>query len=69
MIFRKEFMGNSLNLSGVLTKVREEMLKRGYHPKKLELGNIFTSSSSYTPWQTLEQQIEILKAKGCKCNV
>lgn len=65
----KEFMGSSFKLAVVLTKVREEMLNRGYHPKELELGNVFTSNSSYTPWQTLEEQIEVLKSKGCNCKI
>lgn len=65
----KEFMGYSLDLSRVLVKVREEMLKRGYHPKELELGNVFTSGDSYTPWQTLEEQIKVLQSKHCPCKL
>ena len=46
------------------------MLKRGYNPKELPiLGEGLGRDKFEKPWQTLEQQIEILKAKGCKCNV
>lgn len=48
-----------------LKKVREEMLRRGYHPKDLPVYNF--SPLSPTPWQTLEEQIAILKAKNCDC--
>lgn len=68
----KEFDGNSLELFARLTLIRDEMLRRGYHPKDLpEIpeDHIFTSKQFYIPWQTLEEQIEVLKKKGCECRV
>lgn len=65
----KEFMGNSILLIDRLQKVRAEMIKRGYHPKQLEFPSIVTSSSTYTPWQTLEEQIEVLQSKHCPCKL
>lgn len=65
----KEFMGNSLILAGILTEVREEMVRRHYHPKEFQRGNVFTSSNTYKPWQTLDQQIEVLKNKHCDCKL
>lgn len=67
----KEFYNYNGNLYERLQKVRDEMIKRGYHPKEMpEMYSpmIFTSHNE-SEWQTLEQQVEILKAKGCKCKV
>lgn len=59
-----------------LSKVRGEMVKRGYNPKELpELwGSGYTSIQELTwykenQWQTLEEQTEVLKNKGCNCLV
>ena len=56
-----------------LYKVREEMIARGYHPKELPVWQEFGNGIFYVPieepWQTLDEQIEILKAKGCKCKI
>lgn len=69
----KEFENYPGRLLYRLSQVREEMLKRGYHPKELPkikwIGFEVTYTPVETPWQTLEEQIEILKAKNCKCNV
>lgn len=65
----KEFMGDSYRLVQRLYLVRQEMLKRGYHPKELVHSNIFTSSNNYQPWQTLNEQIQVLKSKHCQCQV
>lgn len=65
----KEFENDTIELIRRLCLVREEMLSRGYNPKELKLDNIFTSSEVFKPWQTLEEQIEIIKKKGCKCKI
>lgn len=66
----KEFMNHDYKLYNRLYQVREEMLKRGYYPKPLP--NIIvwnTPRPRYTPWQSLQKQTEILRAKGCQCQV
>lgn len=46
------------------------MLRRGYHPKEIPDYSVsLTFSSEYKPWQTLDEQIEVLKQKGCKCQI
>ena len=64
----KEFTEAPSKLWVRLFKVRKEMLKRGYHPKELPI-KYFNFTEVVFEWQTLEQQIEILKAKKCKCNI
>lgn len=70
----QEFVNNLDRLWLILQKVRQEMLKRNYKPKQLpELEDITSFmeqfNCKYTPWQTLEEQIEVIKNKGCKCAV
>ena len=43
------------------------MLSRGYNPK--DLPDAQMKFGVVKEWQTLEQQVEILKAKGCKCKL
>jgi len=53
-----------------LNKVRNEMLRRGYHPKELPNPQYYKIVYSNLPpkeWQTLEEQLEVLKSKKCKC--
>lgn len=64
----KEFEGRPWALWVRLRKVREEMVKRGYKPKSLPLINGMSGPSNQL-WQTLEEQIEVLKSKKCRCNV
>jgi len=53
-----------------LEKVRNEMLKRGYHPKRMPTSPaVGIWWMQHKNWQKLKQQIEILKGKGCKCKV
>lgn len=65
----KEFEHNAVGLWNRLVSVREEMLKRGYHPKPMPE----TAPKEYKPiiysWQTLDEQIKVLKTKNCKCKV
>lgn len=67
----KEFQDAPLYLLDRMLKVREEMLKRGYHPKELVSFefNPKRESEIVKVWQTLEEQIEVLKQKGCKCDI
>lgn len=64
----KEFENAAGCLWERLHFIREEMLRRGYHPKELP-AFVDCASHDQKEWQTLEQQIEILKTKGCKCHV
>jgi hypothetical protein len=53
--------------------IREEMLKRGYHPKELPPRPADTTFESIE-WQPLNLQIERLKEKrstikSCKCKI
>ena len=63
-----EFEQNVLELKNRLHAVRQEMLARGYHPKALPDGKM-GCDGKVKEWQTLEEQIEVLKGKGCKCNI
>lgn len=65
---RKEFEDAPFSLWLILQQVREEMIKRSYHPKPMPELECFTNGFT-KPWQSLEKQIEVLKAKGCKCKV
>jgi hypothetical protein len=68
----QEFIDAPYELWRRLGLVREEMLKRKYHPKDMPKKPYPLSVPEYEPikeWQTLEEQIEILKAKGCKCDL
>lgn len=67
----KEFINAPYELMYRLFLVREEMIKRGYHPKEVKgvcslagINNDVTSE-----WQSLDEQITILKAKGCQCSI
>lgn len=62
-----------------LHAVRNEMLKRGYHPKEMPRvitcenwpydENFNLNNHPYQEWQTLEEQLAWLKTKGCKCQI
>lgn len=65
----QEFVDAPKNLHIRLFLVREEMFKRGYHPKELPFLYQGDSTEEIKPWQTLDEQIAILKLKGCKCKV
>ncbi len=66
----KEFEYSPSALWLRLMAVRNEMVSRGYHPKELpELKDRDAEVPQPIPWQSLEQQIEVLKSKGCKCQI
>jgi len=76
----KQYEFDILGLLWMLCRIRQERLRRGYKAKE-----IFDSEEKWEaywklrtdqagwgfeqPWQTLEQQIEILKNKNCGCKV
>lgn len=72
----KEFESCLPALMNRLYKVRKEMLVRGYHPKELPfkydktwLAGVIVQNQLIKPWQTLDEQIAVLKQKGCTCKV
>lgn len=66
----KEFKNAPEKLLIRLHKVRNEMLNRGYEPKMIDGYSLSKSlNETIEEWQPLEQQIEILKSKKCKCNL
>ena len=75
----REFLQAKAHLWVVLKQLREEMIKRGYHPKSMPRKPYynmtfirFCREEDYRnkyQWQSLEKQIEIIKAKGCQCKV
>lgn len=72
----KEFEYSLAYLYDRLQKVRCEMILRGYQPKEMpnttynypEL-KVMTGLKKPKKWQTLKQQIQILKSKKCRCKV
>ena len=83
----QEFIGKPEQLWLRLHEVRQEMLRRGYHPKPLPIINspilngidldsdeysivgLINSHHEIQDWQTLEEQIEVIRSKKCKCNI
>jgi len=51
----------------ILYLVRKEMLSRGFNPMKMKKRVCY--GGNVEEWQTLEEQIEILKSKKCKCKI
>jgi hypothetical protein len=67
-----EFRGCPNLLVLRLQAVRQEMLKRGYHPKEapvLDSSLLEQEALHYREWQTLDEQIAWIKTKGCQCQV
>ena len=70
----KEFEKCPMHLIERLAYVREEMLSRGYKPKPMpdfkgEMFDWLDEEKFYKPWQTLEEQIEVLRNKKCDCQL
>lgn len=67
----QEFVNDIPALWSRLYLVRKEMLKRGYHPKEMPIfvSNDHIRSLSVALWQTLDEQIAIIKSKKCKCKI
>jgi uncharacterized protein (TIGR02328 family) len=66
----KEFLDHPQTLWRRLYAIKQEMKKRGYHPKELPKVHFnFSFNNKLVEWQSLDEQISILKAKGCNCQV
>lgn len=65
----KEFENASISLWFRLKRIQEEMFDRGYHPKEMPKLSLARGIENPKEWQTYNEQVEILKAKGCKCKV
>ena len=68
----KEFANAPQALWNRLFILRQEMLNRGYNPKELPFTPNEITDFKYSDieeWQTLDEQIAVLKTKGCKCNI
>ena len=71
----KEFKEAPLALYERLQLVRDEMLKRGYNPINLTTPNLYVKQAlglhkeKIRQWQTLEEQIAVLKSKHCACKL
>jgi len=76
----KQYEHDILALLWILCYVRQVMLAREYHPKeildsdekweayiKLRMEQMYKRLE--IPWQTLEEQTEILRNKNCDCEV
>lgn len=63
----KEFEMAPAKLYERLNLIRSEMLRRGYNPKPLPQPS--SQNGPVNHWQSLKQQLEILKAKGCSCQL
>lgn len=69
-----EWEDDLCGLWGTLYDIRKEMLQRGYKPKKLPeirhaCKNNLCRYDINKEWQTLEEQVEVLRGKGCKCDL
>lgn len=53
----------------VLEATREEMISRGWRPKPLPSYPQVNNPEVYREWQSVDEQIERLKRKGCDCDV
>lgn len=65
----KEWLHAPLALWNYLRLVRREMLERGYNPKPMPPKPPYTPSEYRKEWQTREEQIDVLKTKGCDCKI
>jgi hypothetical protein len=68
----QEFINAPYALWQRLGIIREEMLKRNYKPKELPNCPLLYTTPEFekiNEWETLDQQIAKLKAKGCKCKI
>lgn len=56
-------------LLSVLELTRAEMINRGYNPKPIPNYPQVDNPEDYREWQSLKEQIKLLKAKECKCSI
>lgn len=62
-----EYKGCPQRLWYRLSLIREEMLRRGYHPK--DLPALVVKNGEFVEWESLEDQVRKLQAKHCPCHV
>ena len=60
-----EFKNSPSSLFARLKLIRKEMLARGYNPKELPPEK--KKRGKVNEWQTLSEQIQVLRNKGCMC--
>ena len=65
----REYFHSPQALYEVLKITRAEMIARGYHPKELPSVTYDTGVEDLRPWQTLDEQIAILRGKNCDCDI
>jgi len=65
----KEFEDAPVRLWYRLCAIRAEMCRRGYCPKPLPKIHVKHRVETLREWQTLPEQIEVLKSKNCDCDV
>lgn len=66
----KEYMNRPDKLWNVLQKIKKESIRRGYNFKELPPPpDLKLCYGTKGRWQTIEEQIEVLKSKGCNCKV
>lgn len=66
----KEFENAIMSLYQRLEVIRNEMLRRGYKPKALPpWPQTYRFWFLDKPWQTYKEQVKVLKAKKCKCDI
>lgn len=67
----QQYLDKPQKLFSILDTTRNEMIKRGYNPKPLPDVNCEGKPlfGKLKEWQTLEEQIEVLKNKNCDCKV
>jgi uncharacterized protein (TIGR02328 family) len=63
----QEFIHSPELLHKRLRVIRNEMIRRGYHPK--ELPELVTFGGDIREWENKEQQINKIKSKNCNCKV
>lgn len=63
----QEFKDCTEALHQRLSLIRQEMLNRGYNPK--ELPELISFGGQVKEWQSIDEQINLIKSKGCKCNI
>jgi len=64
-----EFEDSTGTLYERLILIREEAKNRGYNFKSLPLPTMEFTYGKVKEWQTLEEQVEVLKSKNCKCDL
>lgn len=63
----KQYADCPEKLHKVMSNVRQEMLNRGWNPKPLPERVEYGGKEKV--WQTNEEQLKVLKDKGCECKL